>query len=211
MDYKKWQYEKNAMIMAEALEKKGYIVYLASDLTEARQKLLELIPEQATVGLGGSITLEEMDVLDSFRSQRYRLIDRYQECSSQQHIQLYKEAMLADYFITSANAVTQNGEIVCTDCSGNRVAAMIFGPDKVIIVVGANKLVANLEEAFVRIKKIAPMNAKRNHHATPCVQSGQCEACNQAESMCNYTGIIHTGMKVKGRITVIVIAEAAGL
>lgn len=125
--------------------------------------------------------------LDELRKEKYRLIDRYQHCSHEQQVQFYKDVLMADYFLTGANAITKEGEIVCIDCSGNRVAAMIFGPSKVIIVVGVNKFVENVEAAFKRIKKIAPMNAKRNHHLTPCTITGKCENCNQPENMCNYT------------------------
>jgi L-lactate utilization protein LutB len=151
-----------------------------------------------------------MNILDTLRSEKYKLIDRYQEGSSEQHIKFYKEALMSEYFLTGANAITRNGEIVCTDCSGNRIAAMIFGPEKVIVVVGVNKLVEDIDEALKRIKKIAPMNAKRNNHKTPCTVTGKCENCNQPERMCNYTAIIHNGMKVKRRTTVIVIAEEVG-
>lgn len=209
-DMKKWQHEESAKYMVAVLKRKGFEAYCVTDLEEARNKVLDIIPENVSIGLGGSVTLEKMNILDTLRSEKYSLIDRYQKGSSEQHIRFYKEALLADYFLTGANAVTRNGEIVCTDCSGNRAAAMIFGPEKVIVVVGANKLVEDIDEALKRIKKIAPMNAKRNNHKTPCTFTGKCENCNHPERMCNYTAIIHNGMKVKGRTTIIVIADEVG-
>jgi L-lactate utilization protein LutB len=210
-DIKKCQYGETAEYMIDILKHKGFDTYYAANLQEAKHKVLEIIPENVSIGLGGSITLEKMDILDTLRSNNYKLIDRYQECSHEQHIKFYREALLADYFLTGANAITKEGDIVCTDCSGNRVAAMIFGPAKVIVVVGVNKLVKNLDEALTRIKGIAPINARRNHHNTPCTVTGKCERCNQPESMCNYTGIIHNGKRFAGRITVIVIADEVGL
>lgn len=211
MDITKGQYEQTAKFMTEVLNYKGFNTYYAKDLQEAKNRVLEMIPQNASIGLGGSVTIEKMNILDILRSNKYKMIDRYQECSHEQHIKFYQDALLADYFLTGANAITKNGEIVCTDCSGNRVAAMIFGPGKVIVVVGVNKLVKDLNEAFNRIKSIAPLNAKRNHHNTPCTVTGKCEQCNQPESMCNYTGIIHNGKRFEGRTTVIVIADEVGL
>jgi L-lactate utilization protein LutB len=210
-DIKKCQCVDTAKYMIDILKHKGFDTHYAEDLQEAKNKVLEIIPENALIGLGGSITIEQMNILDTLRSNKYKLIDRYQECSHEQHIKFYQDALQADYFFTGANAITKEGEIVCTDCSGNRVAAMIFGPEKVIIVVGVNKLVGNLDEALKRIKSIAPINAKRNKHNTPCTVTGKCENCNQPESMCNYTGIIHNGLRFVGRTTVIVIADEVGL
>lgn len=211
LDFKKWQYEKNAAQMTEVLQQRGYTVYPVNDLAAAKAKILELIPENAVIGLGGSMTLEQMDILATLRSSTYRLIDRYQECSAEQHIRFYKDALQAEWFLTGTNAVTESGELVCTDCSGNRIAAMMFGPENVLVVAGVNKWVKDLNEAMRHIKKIAPMNALRNNHHTPCTYTGKCEDCNQPERMCNYTGIIHTGLRFKGRITVIVVADEAGL
>jgi L-lactate utilization protein LutB len=211
MDITKGQYEETAKLMMEVLNHKGFDTHYAKDLQEAKNRILKIIPQNASIGLGGSVTIENMNILDILRSNKYKMIDRYQECSHEQHIKFYQDALLADYFLTGANAITKEGEIVCTDCSGNRVAAMIFGPEKVIVVVGVNKLVANLDEALKRIKSIAPLNAKRNRHNTPCTVTGKCERCNLPESMCNYTGIIHNGKRFEGRTTVIVIADKVGL
>ncbi|WP_207858501.1 lactate utilization protein [Lucifera butyrica] len=207
---KKERYDEIAARMMEVLSHKGFDTYYAANLAAARDQVLELIPENVSIGLGGSVTLEQMDILSHLRTGKYRLIDRYRDCTPAQHIKYYKEALAADYFLTGANAITSKGEIVCTDCSGNRVAAMIFGPEKVIIVAGVNKMVEDMEAAFRRIKKIAPLNAKRNGHRTPCTLTGKCENCNLPASMCNYTGIIHNGMRFKNRIAVVVIAGEAG-
>lgn len=209
-DIEKSQYREIATYMIEVLKYKGFDTYYAKNLQEAKERVLAIIPENVSIGLGGSVTIDKMNILDTLRSNKYRLIDRYQECSHEQHVKFYKDALQADYFLTGANAITKTGEIVCTDCSGNRVAAMIFGPEKVIVVVGVNKLVENLDEALKRIKNIAPINAKRIQHNTPCTITGKCESCNQPESVCNYTGIIHNGMRFEGRTTVIVIADEVG-
>jgi len=210
-DIVKWKFQKTAQNMIEKLQGNGFEAFYAEDLLDAKSQVLKLLPKGVTIGLGGSMTIEDMDILTDLRSDKYKLIDRYQPQDSAQHISLFREALRADYFFTGANAITKDGEIICTDCSGNRVAAMMFGPEKVIIVVGVNKLVDSIEQALTRIKNIAPMNAKRNHHPTPCAVSGVCENCHVPERMCNYTGIIHTGLRFEGRIMVIVIADSVGL
>jgi len=210
-DIVKWKFQKTAQTMIEKLQGNGFKAFYAENLSDAKSQVLKLLPEGVTIGLGGSITIEAMNILTDLRSAKYNLIDRYQPQDSAQHISLFREALRADYFFTGANAITKDGEIICTDCSGNRVAAMMFGPEKVIIVVGVNKLVDSIEQALKRIKSIAPMNAKRNHHLTPCAVSGVCENCHVPERMCNYTGIIHTGLRFEGRVTVIVIADSVGL
>ncbi len=118
--------------------------------------------------------------------------------------------MLADFLIASTNAVTRNGELVNMDCTGNRVAGMIYGPNRVIIVAGVNKVVDTLEEALKRVKQIAPLNAKRINHQTPCADTGECVDCSVRHRVCNYIGIIQNGMKFEGRISVIMVAGEIG-
>lgn len=119
-------------------------------------------------------------------------------------------ASRASDYVNGHILVTKNGELVNMDSSGNRVAAMIFGPRKVIIVVGVNKVVDDLDEAFKRLKKIAPMNAIRVKHHAPCVETGKCMNCESKSSVCNYIGIVNNGLKDQGRITVIMVAEELG-
>jgi ribosomal protein L37E len=162
------------------------------------------------VGLGGSVTLDELGVVDRLRSGPWHLIDRYAAIDWESRMNAYREALLADVFVTGVNAITRRGELVCIDCSGNRVAAMIFGPRRVIVVAGVNKVVEDLDEAFARLRKIAPLNCRRLGHKTPCAETGRCSDCMIPQRMCNYTGIIHDGLKEKDRIHVILIAEDLG-
>jgi len=118
--------------------------------------------------------------------------------------------MLADYLITSVNAVTKDGELVCMDCSGSRAAGLIFGPRKVIVVVTVNKIVDNLEDGIKRAKQIAPINVIRLDHDAPCKEDGLCRDCDADGRVCNYLSIIKWGGKFEGRITVIVVADHAG-
>ena len=102
------------------------------------------------------------------------------------------------------------GGLVNIDCSGNRVAGMIFGPKRVIVVAGANKLVDDLDEAVKRLRRIAPLNARRIKHHTPCVETGKCMDCQVQQRLCNYLTVINHGMKFPGRITVVMVGEETG-
>lgn len=208
--FKKWQYQSIAKGMVEVLKKRHYDAHYAEDLNEAKKLVLDMVPEGVTIGLGGSMTVKDMGLLEEFRSGRYNLIDRYNQPNWQAEVEAYRQALHSDYFVCGTNAITRNGELVNIDSSGNRVSAMIFGPKRVIIVAGANKIVDNLDEAMKRLKKIAPLNCKRLNHKTPCAESGKCEDCQIQARMCNYTSIIHHGMKVEGRISIILIAEETG-
>lgn len=209
-ELKKWQYRLIAKEMVDILKSRSYSAYYAENLQEARKKVLELIPEGVSVGLGGSTTIKETGLLDTLRNGKYRLIDRYLPMSWEEEVEKYREAQHADYFLTGTNAITRNGELVNVDSSGNRVSAMIFGPKKVIVVAGANKVVEDLGAAMKRLKTIAPLNVKRLGHKAPCAETAKCEDCSVQPRMCNYTTIIHHGMKFEGRITVVLVAEEAG-
>lgn len=208
--YKKIKYRLLAKEMVGILNEKGYISYYAEDKEEAKQKILSLIPEGSSISVGGSETLGAMNMIEEFRSEKYKFFDRFQKMPYEELYELYRQSLLSDYFVSSTNAITQKGQLVNTDSSGNRVASIIIGPKNVIIVAGANKVVDNLEEAFKRIKEIAPMNATRVGHKTPCTETGKCMNCEIRSSMCNYTGIIENGRKEAGRITVIMVAEEVG-
>lgn len=200
-----------AKSMAAVLSGRGFVASAFPDGASAADHLFPLIPEGAKVGLGGSTTLDALGVVDRLRSGPYRLIDRYRTPDWEARMAAYREALLADVFVTGVNAITRKGELVCIDSSGNRVAAMIFGPERVIVVAGVYKIVENLDEAFARLKAIAPLNCRRLGHRTPCAETGVCPGeCLSAERMCNYTGIIHHGLKEKDRIHVLLVAEPLG-
>lgn len=216
-EYRKWHLQKRAEYMAKALRNKGYVVELAETREEAREKLLSMIPEGSSIGLGGSQTVLQLNVLDELRSEKYKLLDRYvYDTREGKHFDLLRESLMTDVFITGSNAVTMEGEIVNMDCGGNRVAAMAYGPEKVIIVVGANKLVKDIPAAIERLYQIAPMNCRKEEHHTPCAETGICSNCNvkQTETvrgrMCNFLSVILSAHKFPGRLNVIVVAEELG-
>jgi len=207
---KRWHRECLAKDMVDTLGKKGYNAIYAADVTAARAAVASLIPQGSLVGVGGSMTLTETGVQQDIQSGPYRYIDRYNQPSFEHMVQKYKEAFFADYFVTSTNAITKQGELVNIDCTGNRTSAMSFGPEHVIVIVGTNKIVRDINAGILRAKEIAPINAKRLNHPTPCTEDGVCHECACQQRLCNVTNIIHNCYKFPGRITVIVVPENLG-
>ncbi|TCL58640.1 YkgG family uncharacterized protein [Hydrogenispora ethanolica] len=208
--FRKWQCRRTAEAMVEVLRQKCYDAHYAEDLDEALKMVLAMIPEGSSVAVGGSETLSAMGLVDILRHGNYRFFDRYQDRPFEEIVEIYRQSLLADFLVTGTNALTRQGELVNVDSSGNRVAGMIFGPRRVIVVAGANKVVDDLAGAFKRLKQIAPMNALRNGHQTPCVETGVCMDCQIPARVCNAIGIINHGMKFAGRISVIMVAEEVG-
>lgn len=209
-EHVKWRLRVAVEDCAATLNSLGYAAYTAADGAAAKAALYPLIPEGATVGLGGSTTLAELGVVDDLRAGPWRLIDRYRTSSWEETMARYREALDADVFVTGVNAITRDGRLVDMDSSGNRVAATIFGPRRVIVVAGANKIVENLDAAFARLREIAPLNCRRLGHRTPCAETGRCSDCMIPERMCNYVGIVNHGMKESGRFHIILVAENLG-
>lgn len=210
-EVRKWKNITKAKDIVEVLNKKHFVASYVNDISEAKEKLISMIDEGASVAVGGSVTLTDIGLVEILRNGKYKFFDRYQQIPFDPDIiEIHKKSLAADFFITSTNAITKDGELVNTDCTGNRVAPMVFGPKNVIIVAGVNKIVDNLEDAFKRIREIAPMNAKRIRHVTPCVETGRCMDCDCKHRMCNFTTIIHTGIKFEGRIKIIIIADEVG-
>jgi hypothetical protein len=208
--FKKWHCQCIARDMVEILQQKSYDAHYAEDLDQAKSIVLEMIPLKASVAVGGSETLEAMGLIDAFRNGDYHFFDRYQDIPFEETVEIYRQSMLADFLVTGTNAITRNGELVNIDSSGNRVAGIIFGPRRVIIVAGVNKVVNDLDEALKRLKRIAPMNVLRNGHKAPCAETGRCMNCEIQDRMCNFIGIVNHGMKFPGRMSVIIVAEEVG-
>ena len=208
---KQWKNICKAKTIVADLNKKHFQASYVINLAEAKEKLISMIDDGASVALGGSTTLSDMGIVDVLRNGNYAFFDRYQNLPFDPDIvDIHRKSLTADFLLTGTNAITKQGELVNTDCTGNRVAPMIFGPKNVIIVAGVNKIVENLEDAFKRIREIAPMNSKRIKHETPCVETGYCVDCDCKKRICNFTTIIHNGIKFEGRIKIIIIADEAG-
>ena len=176
----------------DALNKKGFNAVYAADAQAALDHVLSLIGENDTVGAGGSATLYETGIIDALVNRGHAV---YQSDLAQKRGQSRDEAkrlgMTADVYLTSTNALTLEGDLVNIDCGGNRIAAMLYGPSKVIVVAGRNKLTQNPHTAVTRIKKFAcPPNARRLKFDTPCAVTGVCADCDSPDRLCNVTARI---------------------
>lgn len=196
---------------AEALRKNNFYALCAENVEEAIEIIENLLDDDSTVAVGGSMTLFEAGVLELLRSGRYEFFDRYAPGLSREQIgEIHRKAFSCDNYICSTNAVTENGELYNIDGSGNRVAAMIYGPKSVIVVAGYNKIVRDLEQARQRVKDIAaPANAVRLECKTPCAVTGKCADCKSDGRICADTVIMGRQI-VKERIKVILVGEELG-
>jgi hypothetical protein len=206
-----WHQETRGKNVVAALEKNGFTAAYFPNLAGAAAHLIGLVPDNSSVGFGGSMTIKAMDVKPKLTEKGCALLDHGQEgLSPEARNDIRRKQLQADVFLCSSNALTMQGELVNVDGTGNRVAAMMFGPERVIIAVGTNKLVNNLEEARARIKAVAgPVNNKRLNYSNPCVQTGECMDCRSKTRICNLTTIIHRRPPFTD-IHVLVIGEQLG-
>ncbi len=168
-----------------ALERNGFKVSFHADNESAVKAILEMIPDDATVGVGGSMTLHQIGFYEQINNRKGKLINPKDVKPEQAH-EVSRQLFLCDYFVSGTNAITEEGHLFNIDATGNRVAPMIFGPKKIIIVCSVNKIVKDSEEARKRVfQKAAPMNAKRLGRKTPCTATGICSDCNSPERICN--------------------------
>ncbi len=191
-----------------ALEQNNMEAYIVATTAEVLPLIEQLVPAGATVSNGGSETLVECGVMDHLRSGRYHFLDR--DAPSVDKHAIFRASFSADAYISSANAVTQQGEIFEVDGNANRVAAIAYGPASVILVVGKNKLVPDIDAARQRNCAISgPANARRVGAATPCVPTGVCSDCQSPDRIC-CTELILKQQRVKNRIKVILVDEDLG-
>jgi hypothetical protein len=204
--------EEIAKNIIENLEKRRMEGSYAKTAAQARDEIVAMIPSGAIVYRCGSMTTTNMGLWEQIaKISGVKVLDPYQPgFSPEQGFELRRQGMLADFMIASANAITLDGRLVNLDGSGNRVAAMAFGPRKVVLVVGINKVAPDLESAMARVKHYAaPVNAKRIKFNTPCAQNGLCVDCRAPQRICNIWSIIE-GSMVEGRIHVKLVGENLG-
>ncbi len=198
--------------LAIKLRENGFEVFSVATKDQLPTLLNSLIKPGSTVNAGGSMTLQETGIIDYLRKGPFTFYDRTDPSNNtpEKMHALNRQAFSADYYFSSANAITSEGEIYNVDGRGNRVAATIYGPDKVILVVGRNKWVKDLDDAVSRNREIsAPANCVRLSRKTPCAVTGSCGDCKGADRICNdYSLIRRSG--TKGRIAVILLEWEAG-
>jgi hypothetical protein len=226
---KKCYYQLRAEIVIKNLLSRNINGFYAANKSEALDTVMQMIPPGALVVRGDSMTVEQIGILDELaRRNQNKVVDSFQRDAhgemvhgSEERHRMEREAFTADIFITGTNAVTLDGKLVNTDGMGNRVAPIIFGPRKVILVIGANKIVADEPAARERIRSIAgPVNAIRHfmkHNRTefenlPCVRTGKCADCRHEQRICCATVTIEGAMSWnQDRINVVLIGEELGI
>ncbi len=189
---RQWHNDTLGQQTAEALTKNHFSASYVKTVTEAKEKILALIADSDTVGIGGSWTVQEIGLLEDL-AQRGNTVFNHgvSGLTPEESLAIRRKELTADVFLTGTNAVTLDGQLVNVDGSGNRVAAMIFGPKKVIVVVGVNKIVHDVHEGYRRIQmEAAPINNKRLNRPNPCTVSGICMDCQGPTRICNVTTII---------------------
>ena len=210
-DPKQKYYQKRGELLVKNLHSRHYEAYFCETKAQALEKALELIPKGATVGWGGAMSAKEIGLLDVMNNGDYNAIDRDKTSSPEERKQAMKKCLLADVFITGANALTMDGQMVNIDGNGNRVAAIVYGPESIIVVAGMNKVMDTLEAAVIRARTIAaPMNMQRFALQTPCMVTGTCGDCKSEGCICNQI-LITRNSKPAGRIKVILVGEDLGL
>ena len=211
-EYVQWHRDTLGEKLVKALTQNNFTATYVPTREGAVDKLLELIPLDASIGFGGSVTLDQLGVIAKLEGRGNPVLNYTKPGLSQQEIRaIRRQHLLSDVYLSGTNAVTLDGKLVNVDATGNRVGAMLFGPDKVFIVVGINKIVHDVAEAENRVKLWAsPPNNTRLGYPNPCAQTGVCVDCQGPSRICNITTIMHK----KPRLTdvhVIVVGEELGL
>lgn len=226
-----WYYEQRAKTAVKNLKRRNIDAQYVPNRHQALATIMDMIPEGTVVGTGDSVTLIEIGIFAALELRNRNTIlnpfardeEGYFRVDGGAVLEIMRQVLTSDVYLMSANAITLDGKLVDTDGLGNRVAAMIFGPKKVIVIAGANKIVKDVEEAIHRIRNVAaPINAKRHqlkHHMDyygelPCVKIGACVDCYHARRCCHYTVIVEgQGIRdpEKGRTSVIIVGEELGI
>ncbi len=181
----------NLETVVENLKKNNFAVHVAENKEEGAQIVRSLIEKGATIGVGGSVTIDQLDILGGLESEGHLIFNHNKAgLTPQQVLDFRRRELTCDVFLTSTNALTEKGELVNIDGVGNRVAALTFGPKRVVVATGINKIVADVHAGIARIGSIAaPLNNKRLKKDMPCIKAGHCVDCQLPGRICNVTTI----------------------
>ena len=210
MNFKKEYYKNLANTVIKGFQKRFIEGHYCDTIEEAKELALSLVPNGSSVSFGGSVTLGETGVLGALRAREdITLFDRDTANGPEEVKKIMHDALSCDYYFMSSNAITTDGELVNIDGNGNRVAALIYGPENVIIIAGMNKVVKNVEEGLSRTRNVAaPPNCIRLNKNTPCAANGVCGNC-LADTICDQI-VITRASRVPQRIKVILVGEELG-
>ena len=206
----KQYYEKRGALLVKNLKSRHFDAYYCATKEEALEKALSLIPEGDSVGWGGTVTCQQIGLLDAVKTGNFRPIDRDTAKTAEEREEIMRKALVADTFLTGANAISMDGQMVNIDGNGNRVAAIVYGPKQVIVVAGMNKVEDTLEAAITRARTVAaPMNQQRFSLPNPCTATGTCADCKCETSICNHI-LVTRHCRPVGKIKFVLVGEDLG-
>lgn len=206
----KLYYQKRGEVLVKNLKARHFDAYYCNTKEEALSKALELIPEGSSVGWGGALSAEQIGLMDALNAGNYRTIDRARCTTQEEREQAAKDCMFADFFLSGANALTMDGQMVNIDGAGTRVSAVIYGPKNVLVIAGMNKVMDDLDAAINRARTVAaPMNKQRFDPNTPCAVTGTCADCKVEGCICNHI-VVTRHCRPVGRIKFILVGENLG-
>ena len=210
MTPKEQRNERLAKTVIKHLERRHIQGFFCATAAEAVKQVSELIEDGSSVTWGGTMTVRDLGIPDMLRSRgTLEVLDRDLVETPEEKLAMYLKAFSTDVYLTSANAISEDGIIVNIDGNGNRVAAITWGPKKVIFVIGMNKVAQTVEAALARVRGTAsPINAARFDIKTPCQTDGVCHNCNSPESICNYVHFLRNSPR--GRHQVVLVGEDLG-
>lgn len=209
-EFTKQYYEKRGNLLVKNLQKRHFDAYYCDNAASALEKALSLISKEETVGWGGALSAQQIGLMDALRAGGYPIFDRDQCATPAERRQMMKRCLTADVFLTGANALSLDGQMVNIDGIGNRLAAISFGPESVLVIAGMNKVVDTLEDAITRARTVAaPMNQQRFLGETPCSVTGTCADCKSEGCICNQI-LITRNCRPAGRIKFIIVGEELG-
>ncbi|MDR3161223.1 MAG: lactate utilization protein [Spirochaetaceae bacterium] len=204
------RYDKLGPKVVTALRSRGFEAWYFESPEAGTEQFFSLIPKTDVVSWGGTMTAQELRLMDMLYEKGYQVIDRDKASSPEERTERMRQALLCDTFVAGTNALSEDGQLVNIDGIGNRTAAMIFGPKQVIIVAGMNKVVRTLDDAMVRARTVAaPINMQRFSGKTPCGETGACGNCLSADSICTFI-VTTRRCKPAGRIKIILIGKDLG-
>lgn len=211
-EWAEWAVSKRLDKAARALKANGFEVLVAADLAGAADFVASLAEGAVTVGFGGSVTAVEAGLPPRLAAAgKSCLVHSQPGLTVEERVAIMRSQLICDLFVTGANAVTLDGKLVNIDATGNRVGAMTFGPKRVAVLAGANKLAADVPAALARVKELAaPPNARRLGLKTPCATTGFCSDCDSPDRICRVVHVLEKRPRLTP-ITVVLFPEAAGL
>ena len=203
-------FDKRGPIVVKNLQKHHFEAYYCATKAEALSQVLALMPEGSTVGWGGATSAAQVGVQEAVHAGNYQVIDRDRFSDPAEKLRCMRECFNADFFITGANAISLDGQMVNIDGNGNRVGMIVYGPKNIIVVAGMNKVCASIEDAVKRARTVAaPMNQQRFGLPNPCTCTGICADCLSESSICNQI-LITRNSKPAGRIKFVLVGEELG-